>query len=113
MHSAFYSPVAAPSSTEVVVGLADNWLSVVVAGDVVFFIGCLGAVLWLTTTQQTSTLATAVLFVALGVAGGVLIIEVPVVREAVSAVAFVFALALPIGIAVSTVDRLMKSDIGP
>ncbi|CQR49451.1 MULTISPECIES: hypothetical protein [Haloferax] len=110
MQSAFHRLVAA-ASTEVVVGLADNWLNVVIVGDVVFFVGCLGAVLWLTSSQQTSAVETAVLFVALGVAGAVLITEVPVVREAVSAVAFVFALALPIGIAVSTVDRLMKSDI--
>jgi hypothetical protein len=102
------SAFAAATPTELVYQLVDDWILVVIIGDVMFLLGIAAFLVMIFYRSRVFTLSYAFgLFFSIWIVGSAAIVISPLVREIISVIAGVLPVVLPIFLSGETVQKLM------
>lgn len=101
---------AAETPTELVYQLVDDWILVVIIGDVVFLFGIVATLITVFHRSQGVPFGHALgLFLSIWIVGSATIIMIPLIREIISVIASVLPVVLPILLSAETIQKLMTT----
>ena len=102
------STFAAANPTELVYQLVDDWILVVIIGDVIFLLGIAVFLVMTFYRSRVPPLSYAFgLFLSIFIIGSTAIITFPLAREMISVIAGVLPVVLPIFLSGETIKNLM------